>query len=769
MTPSKNKAKDPRKLLPANEFARLTELLGREPNYVEATIFSIMWSEHCSYKSSRQFLKLLPTQAPNVVLGPGEDAGAVYFTMHDGREYCLVIAHESHNHPSQVLPVEGAATGIGGIVRDVYCMGARVIAVLDPLRFGDPWGEHTERSRFVIGGVVEGIAGYGNPIGVPNLGGSCYFHKGYDDNCLVNVVAVGICPSDELIHSRVPQEAAHQPYVFVLVGKATDDTGFGGASFASDILDEEEEFSAVQLHDPFLKRVLTVATYQVLEEVHQLGIKVGFKDLGAGGIVCATSELGAKGGFGARIDMDKVVCSLPDLALEVITCSETQERYCWVVPEDFAPRLLSIYNEEFQLGDIYPGAGAVVIGKVSTEPIYEVVSKGKAVCSVPINAITEGISYERERKTKPMEFLRPLMDFDRITAEEIKSVLAHPDVCSRQQIYSHYDSTVQGYTIFGAGQADAGVMAPLPGSPAAVAMATGGNPRYGLMNPWLAGAWATWEAVANVTAVGARPQTITDCLNYGNPERLEVFESFVSGVEGIAWACREIGLIEYEGAPLPVVSGNVSFYNQSAGGEPIPASPIVACLGTLQDCSKALSFQLKKAGSRLLLVGARSGKLGGSVIYQVSANSLGDAPPDLKTSNLNGLIRTMVYAAESYLLNACHDISDGGLLTTVAEMALGNKGDGALGVELDFPEGAGLSPKAFYFSEEPGFVVEASEENLTRLGELAEKYQVGLIELGRVISAPVLRLSLKKNEKPLEIALPELAEAWLGGLAGVLL
>ena len=764
----KDTGKDPRTLLPKNEFERLTDLLGREPNYVEATIFSIMWSEHCSYKSSREVLKLLPTEAPNVVLGPGEDAGAVHFTTHEGKEWCLVVAHESHNHPSQILPVEGAATGIGGIVRDVYCMGARVIAVMDPLRFGDPRGEYAERSKFIIGGVVDGIWGYGNPIGVPNMGGSCYLHKGYDDNCLVNVVAVGICPSDELIHSRVPAVACQVPYVFVLVGKATDDTGFGGASFASEILDEEEEFGAVQLHDPFLKRVLTVATYEVLKEARQRGIEVGFKDLGAGGIVCATSELGAKGGFGATIELDRVVCSIPDLPEEVIACSETQERYCWVVPQDFAPRVLEIYNEEFQLDSVYPGAGAVVIGRVSSEPVYEVTTREGTVCSVPIKAITEGISYTRERKARAGQYPRPDINFNRITVEEIKAVLAHPDVCSRQKIFSHYDSTVQGCTILGAGQADAGVMVPLPGSPMAVAMASGGIPRYGLMDSWLAGAWAVWEAAANVAAVGARPQAVTDCLNYGNPEDAEVFDSFVSGVEGIAWACREVGLIDHEGAPLPVISGNVSFYNESAGGEAVPASPIVACLGTME-ARRVLTPQLKQSGSRLILIGAREGKLGGSVIYQLLADTLGDAPPDLKKHNLGGLIGAIVSAAEEGLLLSAHDISEGGALACALEMAMGYDGRGRLGVKLKLPSQVDLTPKAFFFSEEPGFVVEVEERNLSKLSKKAQEFQVEMVEIGEVVSKPQFSLSLRDGESSLTIELDELAESWLSGLEGVLL
>ncbi|MBD3348613.1 MAG: phosphoribosylformylglycinamidine synthase, partial [Candidatus Eisenbacteria bacterium] len=287
-----------------------------------------MWSEHCSYKSSRAVLKEhLPTEASNVVLGPGEDAGVVRLCEHDGRAWCVAVAHESHNHPSQVVPNEGAATGIGGIVRDVYCMGADVIGVLDPLRFGDPNGPNAERTREIVHGVVEGIWQYGNALGVPNLGGDVYFDASYDENCLVNVVALGLVQEGAIVRSRVPGEAADQPYDVILVGKPTDPSGFGGATFASRVLDEEKALDdkyAVQVPDPFLKRMLTVAGADVLEAAREAGVAIGYKDLGAGGIACATSELGAAAGLGVRIDLSLVPVAEDGMSPEVIACSETQ-------------------------------------------------------------------------------------------------------------------------------------------------------------------------------------------------------------------------------------------------------------------------------------------------------------------------------------------------------------------------------------------------------------------------------------------------------------
>ncbi|HSG28865.1 MAG TPA: AIR synthase related protein, partial [Candidatus Krumholzibacterium sp.] len=397
--------------LTISEARRVCELLGRDPTIVELTIFNTMWSEHCSYKSSRKVLgAMLPTKAPNVVMGPGEDAGVVRFAeAEDGDHHCLVIAHESHNHPSQLLPYEGAATGIGGIVRDVYCMGADVVGVLDPLRFGDPEGESAAQSIAIARGVVDGIAGYGNPLGVPNLGGDIVFDAGFDENCLVNVVAVGTVMESRILRSRVPKEAAEKPYKVILIGKPTDDSGFGGAAFASEDLAGEEEANrgAVQVPDPFLKRVLSEANRKVLDMAHERGIPVGFKDLGAGGIACVTSELADAGGFGVRLDLDMVNVAAGHFPPAVIACSETQERYAIAVPEELVDEVLKIYNEDFDLPHIYHGAGAFVIADVIPEKKYSIVSGGELVCEAPVEVITTGISYDRPKKSRRVLFEEP--------------------------------------------------------------------------------------------------------------------------------------------------------------------------------------------------------------------------------------------------------------------------------------------------------------------------------------------------------------------------
>ncbi|MCK4235518.1 MAG: phosphoribosylformylglycinamidine synthase, partial [Candidatus Krumholzibacteria bacterium] len=437
--------------LTVTEARRVSDLLGRDPTIVELTIFNTMWSEHCSYKSSRRILRdLLPTEAPNVVLGPGEDAGIIRFAETGaGDWYCLVIAHESHNHPSQVLPVEGASTGIGGIVRDVYCMGADVIGVLDPLRFGDPLGPNGPKAVSIARSVVEGIAQYGNALGVPNLGGDIVFDRGYDENCLVNVVAIGIVRESRILRSRVPGEAGKKPYRMILVGKPTDDSGFGGAAFASEDLAGEEKANrgAVQVPDPFLKRVLVEANRKVLELARERGVVIGFKDLGAGGIACATSEMAHAGGFGVTIDLDSVNVAAGKYPPAVVSCSETQERYCLAVPEEIAEEVLEIYNEDFELPNLYHGAGAVVIGKVTGEPTYRIESKGNIVCEAPVDVITTGISYSREKKSRGRLFEEPELGADRSLYDDLLELLSSPNIASKNYVYRRYDSEVQGRAV----------------------------------------------------------------------------------------------------------------------------------------------------------------------------------------------------------------------------------------------------------------------------------------------------------------------------------
>ena len=791
------------------EARHLARLIGRNPTKVEATIFDIMWSEHCSYKSSRHLLKkYLPTQARNVVLGPGEDAGIIKLCEHEGEAYCLVVAHESHNHPSQVMPFEGAATGIGGIVRDVYCMGADVYAVMDALRFGDPHGPHRNKVREVASGVVSGIWQYGNALGVANMGGDVCFDPCYDENCLVNVIAVGVVKERGIVRSRVPAGAAREDYDLILFGKPTDASGFGGAAFASDVLDSDElsgSKAAVQVPDPFLKRILAEANKKMLELVHSRGLEVGFKDLGAGGIACATSEIAAAGGFGALIDLSRVPVEAPKtgrgLPPEVIVCSETQERFVLAVPSSVTEEILRIYNDEYELPHIYHGARAVVIGSVTRDGEYRIVggadggADGGAasaaapsfLCEVKADVITSGISVRRE--SRPPDALEcepefaPPEDLD----EFLLGLVECPNGASRWPIFSFYDCEVGGRTVVRPGDADAGVFAPLPGSPVGVAVSADGVPSYGKISPYWAGAHAVAESMRNVACVGAAPRALSDCLNFGSPEDPEVFYSFEEALKGIGDAARRIGQVDLtDGSaaePVPIVTGNVSFYNQTAAGKAVAASPIVACYGVMRDYSKAVTMGLKLRGSQLLLIGQRYDELGGSLYYERLLGCVGRNVPVVRFDAERSAMRLVLDAIERGLLEACHDVSSGGLAMTLAEMCMAGRDPLGAGVDIDAVAGTagagarrsdpshgacssrtnGLRYDMKLFSESPGFVVEVAPRNLDDFLLLAATTPVRLFRLGAVLSEPVLR-ARDGGRTVLETAVGDMKNRWTHGL-----
>ena len=724
--------------LKVGEIRTIAGRLGRDPTIVEAHAFDAQWSEHCSYKSSRHYLKRLPTEGPTVMQGPQEDAGIVHLGEWQGKRYGIVIAHESHNHPSQVVPFEGAATGIGGIVRDVLCMGARVIAVADPLRFGPLDDPHC---RYVAQGVVDGIAAYGNAIGVPNIAGDVYFHPGFRDNCLVNVVALGLIEQSEIVHSAAPPDAAG--WDIVLVGKATDRSGFGGAAFSSLVLDEddaEQNKGAVQVPDPFLKNVLMRASYRAFDAIHQRGLTVGFKDLGAGGIMGCTAEIVASGGFGAIVDLDRCPTSQDGLPAAVVAVGETQERLAWVVPPEFTPTLLEIYNEEFSLPAIAQNAQAAVIGTVTAEREYVLRHGGREVMRVPIDFLTGGIRYERayalpEPARGGARALPPLVSSfsGRSFGDVFEAVLAHRDVCSRKPLFERYDSVVRGTTSIPCGYADAGLIVPIPGAPLAAALAVDGNPRYALLDAERASELAVCEAVRNVVAVGARPAGLTDCLNFGNPEIADQMGQFVAAVDGIARAARELD--------VPFVSGNVSLYNTSASGSAVPPSAIVACVGALADVSKSATLAFKGAGHALFYLGAFGDELGGSVVAEILGREDRELPAP-RYEPLKGEIALLLAAHDAGLVEAAHDVSDGGLLAALAEMAFptlrpGSRPVGArLAAPAEFAPGAGAEEA--YFAEHGGFVVEVEGSRVEAFLALANGTPARVVRIGETIEAAAI-------------------------------
>ena len=722
-------------VLEPDEVTLLLELLGRPPRWSEAVLFGILWSEHCSYKSTRHLLKRLPTRAPQVLLGPGEDAGVVALPA-PCEDLALVMAHESHNHPSQVLPVEGAATGVGGIVRDVVCMGAEVVGVLDALRFGDPRAGGVA-VRDIVRGVVRGIAEYGNALGVPNLGGDVYFDPGFDAHCLVNVMAVGLAPRDGLLRSRVP--AGPGPWVFVLVGKATDESGFGGAAFASGEL-EGDQRGAVQIPDPFLKRVLNVANAELFRRLRERGIDAGFKDLGAGGVACATSELAAAGGCGADIQLDQVHRASRPLPPEVLLCAETQERYCWVLPEALAVEACDLYNREYALGTAAPGAGARVIGRASGTGRYRVTWEGEVVVDCPVEAITAGRRVQRpSRRRPPAAPARP-----RRRAPEIHgallALLGTWNGCSREFLYRHYDSEVQGRTWLRPGEADATVIRVHPARPMGLALAVGGNPRWCESDPELGARHAVAEAARNVACTGGRPWALTDCLNFGHPQEPRVMGDLAATLEGLAVAAEALGGLATRGEPLPFVSGNVSLHHQT-GDRAVPASPIVWCAGVVHDVTTALGMTLQGAGDFVLMVGEPRDELTGSAYARDVLGERGGAPPTFHLGREAALQELAVLAAEGRWARAAHDVSDGGLALTLAEMVMACALERGLGLDVDVAVLEAAAATAL-FSERPAIVLEVAPERATRVFQAARERSLLAWPIGTVAAAPVLRVRL---------------------------
>lgn len=760
------------------EEARLVaKKLGRNPTLTELYVFNTEWSEHSSYKSSRKILKLLPTKGKNVILGPSEDSGIIELGYHDGEKYGIVISHESHNHPSQVVPYEGAATGIGGDIRDVLCMGAKVIAVADPLRFGNPQANDDKiknRTKYIANTVIDGIAGYGNPVGVPNIGGDIYFNESFDDNCLVNVVCLGLVKEKEIIHSYAPKDS--EGFDIVVIGKATDNSGFGGSAFASLILDEkdaEANKGAVQVPDPFLKLMLLRSTQAVFEEVRKRGIAVGFKDMGAGGIMCATSELSSAGGYGCIIDLDKVHVSMKDLPPYIISCSETQERFTWIVPKEFTPRLLEIYNKDFELPSVAEGACASVVGTVTKERQFVMLHKGKKVCDLPVDEVTGGILYERKSQEVKTNFVEPKIP-EPMSIQEynelLLKVLSHPNVCSRRKVYEHYDTNVLGNTVIPPGYADAGLLSPIRGSPLGVALSVDHNPKYSRIDPYWGAAAAVAESMRNVAAVGAVPAGLTDCLNFGNPEVPEVFWQFTRSVEGIRDAAEKICYKkEYDKKNIqavPIVSGNVSFYNENAKGKSVDPSPIICCVGTMDDYTKRITMSLKKEGSKIILIGKRKDELGGSVYYDLHSH-VGANVPRIDFEYERKMIYAIIESIEAGMLLACHDISDGGLVTSISEMAI----LGGIGAEIDVSslvKESSLSATKIMLSETSGFVVEVDEKNVLKFEEHMKKSGVDYSCIGKTTKKSG-NFDISNNKmKIISLSVEKMKENWEGALSEVL-
>ena len=727
------------------------KMLGRAPSLAELVLFSIQGSEHCSYKSSRSHLKQFINSSPDVVLGAKEDAGVVSIaTDNNGNRWCIVMSHESHNHPSQIVPYEGAATGVGGNVRDVMCMGAEVIACTNSLRFGEI---KRNKTKWIQNGVVSGIAGYGNPIGVPTIGGDIYYNKGYNENCLVTLVTLGIVREDHIIHSYAPKNA--DGYDLIIIGKPTDNSGFGGASFASLELEEEKKEKnkgAVQEPNAFLERHLLKATYALFDIIKEKNLidKVGFKDLGAGGVACASVELAETSGYGSEVWLDNVHISISDLHPSVYLCSETQERFMWVVPPKITPLVLEHYNCVYDLPGVSLGSMASVIGKIRDNGQFIVHYKNETIVNAKAKEVTRGFLYNRKHKPKKHDVSEPSIRLKENLTNVFFKMLAHENIASREPVYETYDKQVQGRSVLEAGVSDAGILAPFNSIDfpeeirnIGVALSSDQNPRYCEISPYWGGVNAVVESMRNVAATGASPHAVSDCLCFGNPEKPHQMWQFVEAVRGIADACKTITLKDNPKSPTPIIAGNVSFYNESKSGA-IPPSPIVSCLGKINDVSKTISMGFQRHDSDIFMVGSRKNELGGSLFYELHGE-LGKNVPKPNLNLVKKEIFTLLDCIEKELIESCHDISDGGGAVCIAEMCFENKIGCKIAIPGDFPT------EVLLFSETSGFIFESVRENKDQILNLFLSNDVPITKIGKTKREPTIDLN-GKISAPLEKA-----------------
>ena len=666
--------------LTEDEYERIRDTLGREPNAAELSMYAAMWSEHCSYKSSKIYLKTLPTKGPRIVMGPGENAGVV--DLGDG--LVAVFKLESHNHPSAVEPVQGAATGVGGIVRDIVATGARPVAILDPLRFG-PLDEY--RQRWLLGGVVHGISQYGNSIGVPTVGGEVVFDPCYRGNPLVNVMCIGVARKENIQHAK----AAGIGNIGILIGAKTGRDGIGGVSvLASRPFDAEAEAKrpSVQVGDPFTEKIVIEACLELVEK----GLLVGLSDLGGAGLSCATSETSSRGEVGLEVDLDAVPLREADMEPFEILTSESQERMFAIVRPENAGEVEAICQKW--------GVPATRIARVVEGSGLIVKHKGAVVAQAPSRSLAdEGPVYDRPaqrpdwldavHEDDPLRLPAP-KDLGLATLELLGSL----NIASKRWVTAQYDWMVQHNTVAGPG-GDAAVIR-LEDSTRGFAITTDGNARYGYLDSRAGAALAVAEAARNVACTGARPIAVTNCLNFGNPERPEVMWQFAEAVAGIGDACTRFG--------TPVTGGNVSFYNET-DGESIKPTTVVGMLGVIDNVSKALGAGFTREGDAIVLLGETRRELGGSEYAWHLHGHVGGYPPAIEYATEVALIDLLVELADRELLNSAHDCSDGGFAIALAECTFPNR-VGAR-VELTVADHVAL------FSESSGrAIVSCAPENL---------------------------------------------------------
>ena len=709
--------------LTEEEFERIKRILGREPNFTELGIFSVMWSEHCSYKSSKPTLKKFPTEGERVLVKAGEENAGV---VDIGDNLAVVFKMESHNHPSAVEPYQGAATGVGGIIRDIFTMGARPIAIMDSLRFGslnDP------KSRYFLRGVVGGIAFYGNCIGIPTVGGETFFDESYRGNPLVNVLCVGIVKKDMIVKAR----ARGVGNTIFYVGSSTGRDGLGGASFASREITEEshEDRPAVQIGDPFMEKLLLEATLELIKS----GVVVGMQDMGAAGLTSSTVETASRGNCGVEIDISLVPRREEGMIPYEVMLSESQERMLVIVKKGMENEAKRI----FEKWDLY----AIPIGKVTSDGIFRIKDKDRPVAEIPVKSLTEDAPVYLRKRVKPA-YLDEVsyLDIDTLPRPDdfnqvLIKLLTSPNIASKEWIWEQYDHMVGINTVVLPGP-DAAVLR-VKGTKKALALSCDGNGRYCFLDPYEGGKIAVAEAARNVVCVGATPIAITNCLNFGTPTDPEIFWQFTRCVEGMAEACQYLG--------TPVTGGNVSFYNENPTGA-IDPTPVVGMLGLIENIDLICTPWFKEEGDLIVLIGDGKISLGGSeYLYLIHGLKKG-RPPELNLSKEKALYDVCLKAIGKGLIKSAHDVSEGGIATSVVESCIINE-EKFMGARIDLKnlEKEGERDDLLLFGEVQSCIVAScSPQNIDSLEKIAREKNIGFRLLGEVTGKELI---IEKNGKKL--------------------
>ncbi|MBU8637966.1 phosphoribosylformylglycinamidine synthase subunit PurL [Bacillus pumilus] len=709
------------------EFALIESIIGRLPNYTETGIFSVMWSEHCSYKNSKPVLSKFPTKGEHVLQGPGEGAGIVDI----GDNQAVVFKIESHNHPSAIEPYQGAATGVGGIIRDVFSMGARPIAVLNSLRFGELT---SPRVKYLFEEVVAGIAGYGNCIGIPTVGGEVHFDQSYEGNPLVNAMCVGLINHEDIKKGQAKGVGNTVMYV----GAKTGRDGIHGATFASEEFSDEseEKRSAVQVGDPFMEKLLLEACLEVIKN----DALVGIQDMGAAGLTSSSAEMASKAGSGIEMNLDLIPQRETGMSAYEMMLSESQERMLLVIEKGREQEIIDIF-EKYDLE-------AVSVGHVTDDKMLRLLHQGEVVCELPVDALAEEAPVYHKPSSEPAyyrEFLETKVEAPAITdaAQTLKQLLQQPTIASKEWVYDQYDYMVRTNTVVAPGS-DAGVLR-IRGTKKALAMTTDCNARYLYLDPEVGGKIAVAEAARNIVCSGARPLAVTDNLNFGNPEKPEIFWQIEKSADGISEACRTLS--------TPVIGGNVSLYNESNGTAIYP-TPVIGMVGLVEDTAHITTQSFQQAGDVIFVIGETKEEFAGSELQKMTEGRIYGKAPEIDLNVELARQEALLAAIQNGLVQSAHDVSEGGLGVALAESTFGTDGLGA-DIQID------LDSEASLFSEtQSRFVVTVKPEHREAFAATVKDAK----EVGTVTNDGVFTVKNQEGQQWIHAAVNELERAWKGAI-----